>query len=222
MEIEKKAGEVGANFASQNHGDCIAAIPEGQRYLADLRANLTPARLEHSLEVMAVMDRLAQVYGLEREQALTAGLLPDAAKDFSDVQLVAMAEAAGLPLADPCDRHPLYLHGPVGTVYVRDRLGVSDALVLDAIHTHSLVENGSDFHAPFSWCLRFADILAPSRSWKDFHAQLGPVVYAGDLRQGALMVLEWIFVLFARVGNPVHPRLAVILDEYKRRDKAQR
>ncbi len=207
---------------AQAYADCIAVIPEGQRYLTDLHANLTPARLEHSLEVMLVMDRLARVYGLDRVQALTAGLLHDAAKDFPEEQLLAMAQAAGLPLADPCDRHPLYLHGPVGAVYVRERLGVSDAIILDAIHTHSLEENTSDFHAPFSWCLRFADILAPSRSWKDFHAELGAVVYAGNLREGALMTLEWIFVLFTRMGNPVHPRLPFILEAYQRCGKVQK
>lgn len=184
-----------------------AAIPEGERYLADLSANLTPARLEHSLEVMAVMDRLARIYDLDRTRALTAGLLHDAAKDFSTAALLEMAERAGLPLLDPCDRHPLYLHGPVGAFYVREKLGVDNAQILDAIYTHSLVENQSDFHAPFSWCLRFADILAPSRSWKDFHAQLGAVVYAGDLRGGALMALDWAVELFARLNNPIHPRL---------------
>lgn len=196
--------------------DRIAAIPQGERYLADLRANLTPARLTHSLGVMGVMDRLAGIYGLDRTQALMAGLLHDAAKDFADERLIEIAEEAGLPLDDPCDRHSLYLHGPVGAVYVRDQLGVVDAVILDAIHTHSLVENGSDFHAPFSWCLRFADILEPSRSWTDFHARLEPVVYAGDLREGGLMALEWIFVLFSRLGNPVHPRLPLIYEEYKR------
>jgi predicted HD superfamily hydrolase involved in NAD metabolism len=216
MEIEKKTFEVSENSATLLHTALIAAIPQGERYLDDLRANLTPARLAHSLEVMAVMDRLAGIYCLEREKALTAGLLHDAAKDFPDERLVEMAARAGLALPDPCDRHPLYLHGPVGAVYVRERLGITDAQILDAIHTHSLVENGSDFHAPFSWCLRFADILEPNRSWTDFHARLEPVVYAGQLREGAQMALEWIFVLFARVGNPVHPRLAGILEEFIR------
>ena len=184
-----------------------AAIPDSEHYLADLTANLTPARLEHSLEVMAVMDRLAGIYALDRTRALTAGLLHDAAKDFPAAALLEMAERAGLPLLDSCDRHPLYLHGPVGALYVREKLGVDDAQIFDAIYTHSLVENQSDFHAPFSWCLRFADILAPSRSWKDFHAQLGAVVYAGDLRGGALMALDWVVELFARLNNPVHPHL---------------
>jgi predicted HD superfamily hydrolase involved in NAD metabolism len=199
-----------------NDPEPIGLIPRGEEFLAVLRANLTPGRLDHSLEGMVVMDRLAQVYGLDREKALTAGLLHDVVKDFSDERLLAMAAEAGLPLDDPIERHPLYLHGPVGAVYLQRELRIEDREILDAIYTHGFAVNGSDFHAPFSWCLRFADILAPSRSWKDFHAQLGPVVYAGRLADGALMALEWVIQLFTRLGNPIHPRIPAMIGELKK------
>jgi predicted HD superfamily hydrolase involved in NAD metabolism len=211
-----KTADVSVNFGSLDVTQPVALIPRGEEFLAVLRANLTPARLDHSLEVMAVMDRLAGVYGLEREKALTAGLLHDVVKDFSDERLLALAEEGGLPLDDPIDRHPLYLHGPVGAVYLRRELGIEDREILDAIYTHGFAVNGSDFHAPFSWCLRFADILAPSRSWKDFHAQLGPLVYAGRLEDGALMVLEWVVQLYTRLGNPIHARIPAMIAEMRK------
>ena len=61
--------------------DCKDAIME--RHLPRLEAALTPARLRHSLGVMQVMGELASVYGLDREQAMTAGLLHDAAIVYS-------------------------------------------------------------------------------------------------------------------------------------------
>lgn len=44
-------------------------------FLLYLTQRLTPTRLQHSQEVMRVMADLLDIYELEREQALTAGLL---------------------------------------------------------------------------------------------------------------------------------------------------
>jgi HD superfamily phosphohydrolase YqeK len=63
-------------------------------YFPQLEASLTPARLRHSLGVMQVMGELAPVYELNREQAMIAGLLHDAAKDFSPEQQEASGSAA--------------------------------------------------------------------------------------------------------------------------------
>lgn len=53
------------------------------RYLPFLKGLLTPPRLQHSLGVMRVMAELAPIYSLDRAQAMTVGLLHDAARDLS-------------------------------------------------------------------------------------------------------------------------------------------
>ncbi len=115
---------------------------------------------------MHVMGELAEIYALDRTQAMTAGLLHDAARDLGLERQLALAEEAKIEFSHPCERYPVYLHALVGGHLVSKELEVTDGLILDSISTHSFVSNGDGFDAPFSWCLRFADILAPVRAWK--------------------------------------------------------
>jgi predicted HD superfamily hydrolase involved in NAD metabolism len=188
-------------------------IPDYQRYLRFLQEHLKPDRIKHSLEVVSVMADLTAVYSLDRCQALTAALLHDAAHDFTDEQLLAYASQAGIKINNPSEAHPLYLHGPVSAAFIQAELGIDDQAILDAIFTHSFMENGSNFHTPLSWCLRFADMLAASRTWKDYQYKLKPLVYSGELHQAACMAMEWVVDLHRSLGNPVHPRLLEIREE---------
>ena len=62
------------------------------RYRPFLEQVLTPMRLRHSLGVMQVMGELAGVYGLDRDTALAAGLLHDAAKDLDEACYMALVK----------------------------------------------------------------------------------------------------------------------------------
>jgi HD superfamily phosphohydrolase YqeK len=193
--------------------EILVQIPDYQRYITFLQEHLIPDRIKHSIEVTLVMADLVDIYSLNRCQALTAGLLHDAAHDFTCQQLLAYAGQIGIQINYPSEAHPLYLHGPVSAAFIQAELGVDDQAILDAIYTHSFMENGSDFHAPLSWCLRFADILAMSRTWKDFQAQLRPAAYSGKLREAACMTMVWVVELHRGLGNPIHPRLLEIINE---------
>jgi HD superfamily phosphohydrolase YqeK len=57
-------------------------------FLLYLTQPLTPTRLQHSQGVMRVMADLLDIFGLEHEQALTAGLLHDTAKDLNQEYLL--------------------------------------------------------------------------------------------------------------------------------------
>jgi predicted HD superfamily hydrolase involved in NAD metabolism len=107
------------------------------RYLLFIRTQLSAARIRHSIGVMQVMADLASVYSLDRAQAVTAGLLHDAARNVSDGDLLAFAEHVGIELRHPCERHPVYLHALVGAYRVEHQLGVSDPAIIAAIAAHS-------------------------------------------------------------------------------------
>jgi predicted HD superfamily hydrolase involved in NAD metabolism len=185
-----------------------------ERYLPFLKRLLTPQRLQHSLGVMAVMGELAEIYSLDCTRAVTTGLLHDAAKDLEPERQLALAEEGGIELCYPCERDPLYLHGPVGAYLVSKELGITDPLILDAIATHTYYRNGADFHAPFFWCLRFADVLEPGRKWG--WARLGEfrnAVYAGRMQEAALLHGQWLIGWFPEIGVPVHPNMVKSIQE---------
>ncbi len=181
-------------------------MPELDFYLSFLERNLTPSRFQHSLGVRRVMGELAEIYGLNRAQAMTAGLLHDAAKDLSPECQLALAEQAEIKFLHPSERHPVYLHAPLGAFIVSRELGVRDRLVLEAIASHSYIGNGANFDAPFSWCLRFADLLAPVREWQGM-SKLKNTVYAGRMQEAALLQCRWLIEYFQEFGVPVHPNL---------------
>jgi predicted HD superfamily hydrolase involved in NAD metabolism len=154
---------------------------------------------------MQVMGELAKIYRLDHTQAMMAGLLHDAARDLTREQLLVLAEEANIKFNYPCERHPVYLHAPVGAYLVSQELAVTDRVILDAISTHSFV-NGDNFNTPFSWCLRFADILAPVKEWQGMK-KLKHTVYAGQMEAAALLQCGWLIEYSQAIGVPVHPHL---------------
>jgi predicted HD superfamily hydrolase involved in NAD metabolism len=181
-------------------------------YLDFLERILTPNRLRHSLGVMQVMGELTPIYGLNRDQALLAGLLHDAAKDLPPDQRERIILEAGIPILTDCDRdYSNYLHGPVGAYFVQKELGVDDPLVLDAISMHTFCGAGENFDAPLVWCLRFSDLLEPNRVWNDWAhwirdgiPRLRQLAFSGLMPEAALFQTGLIIRFFQEVGYPVH------------------
>jgi predicted HD superfamily hydrolase involved in NAD metabolism len=187
--------------------------PLTARYTAFLEQVLTPSRLRHSLGVAQVMAELAGIYDLDRLQAVTAGLLHDAAKDLLPHQQEQMRQEGHIAIQHPCELdYNIYLHGPVGAYYVARELGIRDAQVLDAIWMHTWCGSGENFEAPLTWCLRFADILDPGRDWdekarrfRDGSPALRELVYRGRLKESALFITSMEIGFFEDNQKPIHP-----------------
>jgi predicted HD superfamily hydrolase involved in NAD metabolism len=189
-------------------------------YTTYLTRVLTPARLQHSKGVMQVMGELAEMYDLELETALTAGLLHDAAKDLTPEQQEQMVLEGNISIHHPCERdYNLYLHGPVGAYIIQKELRVTDPLIVDSIFTHTWCDgDGVNFHHPLAWCLRFADILEPYRKWDgkahiigEGAPQLRELVYAGKIKAAIWFQADMIVRFFHENGFPVHPNYYRVL-----------
>jgi predicted HD superfamily hydrolase involved in NAD metabolism len=191
-----------------------------ERYLPFLEKVLTPKRLEHSLGVMEVMGELAEVYSLDPDQALATGLLHDAAKDLSPAEQAEIIAQYHIQIQHEAERdYVLYLHGPVGACFLQRELGIYDQPLLDAITAHTYWGNGSNFHAPLSWCLRFADVLEPTRNWSNVRwlkkgvPRLREAVYAGCIWEGAFLQTGWLIQWFSESNMPLHPNMLRIHQE---------
>lgn len=175
-------------------------------YLPYLEHQLTPHRLQHSLNVMQIMSELADLYGLDREQAMVAGLLHDAAREISPARQIDIAVQAGIGFRYPCERHDFYLHGPVGAHIIERYLGVDDPLILGAIESHCYSGSTPYFDTTFSWCLRFADLMEPARTFPGVE-KFRRVVRSGRLQEAALLDVGWGIELLQRLTWPIHPNL---------------
>jgi predicted HD superfamily hydrolase involved in NAD metabolism len=157
---------------------------------------------------MGVMEELAGVYPLSREQARLTGLLHDAAKDMEREHQMALAEEAGIEFRHPCERDPFYLHGPVGAYVASTRLGVDDPVILSAISMHTFCgQEGSELDFPLLWCLRFADLLEPTRGEWTRKSELRELAYTGQMEEAALFETRLILGWFEENGTPVHPNI---------------
>jgi predicted HD superfamily hydrolase involved in NAD metabolism len=190
--------------------DCVSLVER----------ELSPRRFEHSLGVMQMMGELASVYALDKTTAMVCGILHDVAKEFPLDRQLDVAEKNKISLSTEHDRHPLFLHGPVGACYVAEELGVTDPVILDAIVHHSYFGRQKALSPLLCWCLRSADILEPSRDWEDIKTQLKPVVYSGNIREGAYQLVKWTISFHEATSVPVHPnmrtvfqKLSVLMDE---------
>lgn len=191
-------------------------------YLPFLERVLTPYRLKHTLGVVQVMDELSAIYQLDRERALLAGLLHDAAKDLTPEQIEPLIAEAGIPNQQPWERdYVLYQHGPVGAYYVQKELGVTDPIILDAISMHTYCGAGDNFNAPLVWCLRFADILEPGRHWdgKARWLQKGEpllrrLVFGGQIDQAAFLQLGLLIRFFEDIDSALHPNMLKTYHEF--------
>jgi HD superfamily phosphohydrolase YqeK len=162
---------------------------------------------------MEVMGELASIYKLDETTALLCGILHDVAKEFPLERQLEIARKNNIQLVTEYDRHPLFLHGPVGACYIAEELEITDPVIRDALMHHSYLGNGTALWPQLCWCLRFADILEPSRDWQDIKKQLKPVAYSGNMQEGAYLLMQWAISFHESTAVPVHPNMRRVFHE---------
>lgn len=130
------------------------------RVLTWLADNVPAARLQHILGVEQMSLELAKHYHLDVEKAAQAGLMHDLAKYFKPNVLLQMAREEGIEVDPVCEATPHLLHADVSAIVARDKFGIQDEAVLEAIALHTLGRPGM---SDLSCVVFIADTLEPSR-----------------------------------------------------------
>ena len=167
-----------------------------------LQAEVPEKRLQHILRVEAMAIALAQQHHLPVALAQQAGLMHDLAKCFPASKLLAIAAAEGWELDDAERDCPHLLHAPAGAVVARDRFGVSDASILNAIAHHTL---GSPDMDAIGAVVYLADALEPGRGDTPQLHHLRELSYRdlnGAVHETCVFSLQHLL----EKRRPVHPR----------------
>lgn len=103
----------------------------------ELNLILKKSRYQHSIGVKDVACDLAAIYGYDMNKAEIAGILHDCAKYLTDEQLLEKCEEYHLSVTEIERKCPFLLHGKVGAIFARDKYGIEDEEILNAIIYHT-------------------------------------------------------------------------------------
>ena len=127
-----------------------------------LKASLPHKRFKHSLAVYDTARELAAVYGLDKEKVGVGALLHDCGREIPTRDLLMHTIALGLPMDDVERNQPILLHAKLGVYYAREKYGVTDQEILDAIRFHT---TGAAGMSKMAMVVYLADLLEPTRDF---------------------------------------------------------
>lgn len=125
-----------------------------------LKKKLDPMRFEHTLGVTYTCQALAMRYGYDLKKAELAGLLHDCAKHFDDDTMLLKCLKRRIPVTEGEEREPSLLHAKLGAWYAREKYGVEDEEILNAIECHT---TGKPNMTLLDKILYVADYIEPGR-----------------------------------------------------------
>ncbi|MDR1507976.1 MAG: nicotinate (nicotinamide) nucleotide adenylyltransferase [Treponema sp.] len=124
------------------------------------RAALTEPRFLHSRNTALVAFDLARRYGLDAPAAYLAGIGHDLGKALDREHVRAVAERDGAPVTAVMEKNPLLLHGRAAAVLLRERFGIHNRDVLEAVALHTTGGRGM---CPLAMAVFIADKIEYSR-----------------------------------------------------------
>lgn len=133
---------------------------ERSEMLDKLKGKLTEKRYVHSIGVEYTAACLAMRYGADVQKARLAGLLHDNAKCLPTDDKLKKCEKLKLPINSSERANPDLLHGKLGAYYAKEKYGVKDQEILDAITYHTTGRPGMTL---MDKIIFVADYIEPNR-----------------------------------------------------------
>ncbi len=103
----------------------------------EVKTHLTERRFYHSQCVAEEAARLARRYGADVEKARLAGILHDIMKDTVPEEQLKILTDSGIILTDAQRRNRKLWHALSGAVYLREKLGIEDREIVEAVECHT-------------------------------------------------------------------------------------
>uniref|UniRef100_E6Q695 bis(5'-nucleosyl)-tetraphosphatase (symmetrical) n=1 Tax=mine drainage metagenome TaxID=410659 RepID=E6Q695_9ZZZZ len=178
----------------------------------EVRATIGQAhRAAHSIRVARCAELLAMRHGLDPERARTAGMLHDLARLWPASRLLEEASRRAYPIDDFERRNPIVLHAPLSALLARERFGIQDSEIGEAIAAHTL---GAAEMSPLARVLFLADALEPQRDYRE-RAELWELALQ-DLDAAMYATLESTLAYARNRGYEIAPRTKAAFDTFSR------
>lgn len=100
------------------------------------REHVKKSRFEHSLRVADMCVLLCKRYGIDEKKGYIAGLGHDMCKDMPYDKMLELAACDGEEITDYEKNLPSLLHGRAAAVKMKQKFGITDSDILDAVANH--------------------------------------------------------------------------------------
>lgn len=177
-----------------------------------LQKKLKNSRYIHTLGVEYTSVCLAMKYGADLEATEVAGLLHDCAKQLPEKKILQLCRKYGEKISKMEYDNPFLLHGKAGACIAREKFGINDKKILDAIRYHTTGRPEMDIIEKIVFV---ADYIEPSRKKADNLKELRQMAFE-DLDKTLLMILEQTLSYLEISGREIDRHTIVTRDYYKK------
>lgn len=164
-----------------------------------LKEELNPQRYEHSLRVMETSEKLAKINNIDINKARIAGLLHDCGKYDSMDKILQEVKNFGIILDDITQENKGIIHGELGYFIAREKYGVRDEEVLNAIKYHTV---GRKDMTSLEKIVYLADMIEPKRNFPEVE-EIREKTFK-DLDNGLLFALDHSIIFLISKGVLIH------------------
>ena len=147
---------------------------------------LEEKRFQHTLGVAYTASNLAFVYGYDEKKAFIAGLLHDSAKCISHQKRLIICKKNHLEITTVEEENPVLLHAKVGAFFAKEKYGVCDEEILNAIRFHT---TGRPDMTLLEKIIYVADFIEPHRKKLPRLDEIRKISFE-DLDMAIYMILE--------------------------------
>lgn len=141
-------------------GETGVSVDEAERRAKQM---LSGRRFQHTQNVVRAAEALATRFGADTEKARLAAWLHDIVKEYGRDELLQLLRQDAI-IAGSTQERPLPIwHGPCGAIYAKQRCGVEDEEILDAISCHTTGRVGMTL---MDKVLFLADVISEERTFE--------------------------------------------------------
>ncbi len=124
------------------------------------KENVKQKRYEHSVRVAQMCARLCRQFGIDENLGYLEGISHDMCKDMSDEELIEISKQNKTPIIQYELEHPKILHGRAASVLLKEKFGINNQDILQAVEVHT---SGKIGMCDLAKILFIADKIEPGR-----------------------------------------------------------
>jgi nicotinate-nucleotide adenylyltransferase len=151
----------------------------------EVRGMVSVSRFIHSRNVALHSADLAARFGLDAGAAYLAGIAHDMCKEFNKDEMIGLAKKDGAPINELETQKPSLLHGRAAAILIKEKFGIADPDIIEAIRYHTMVKSGM---GPLAQIVYLTDKIEVARTTVD--PRLRRLAFGTD---GASLSLDALF-----------------------------